>query len=324
MTRHHLFAALFLLAAVTAYSQEAPRTDGQLQTLTNPGPRSVLTVAGVLALHDAKVDDSILLAKLNQAGTPMNLSTDEILQLKQAGVSDAVVRAMIAPNVGAPIVHPYRDVSFEKFHSMNPTGATLEYGADGEAFNNPLMPHDSGIYLDRLTDGADKLEFLDRAGITGVKMNAGAVFSFFAYPLTVRYQVGGPKSQVRTTEAKPTFYFYFEDKSAGLGKSWVANQGVSTPNQFLLEKFDANKKERLLTAGKFGLFEGTSNGQKGILFTTTRVRPGLYKVTVNEPLKPGEYAFVAPPATGTELANANDSSGAKPDLFDFAVDPTHP
>lgn len=319
MTRHHLTAVLFCLASVTAYSQEAPRNDGSLQTSTTTGPSTVLTVASVLALHDAKVDDSIIIAKLNQAASPINLSTDDILQLKQDSVSDAVVRAMIAPAASAPVI--YRNESFEKFHNMNPTGATLEYGTDTAEHNNPLMQHDSGIYLDSTADGADKLQFLDRAGITGVKMNAGAVFSFFAYPLTVRYEVGGPKSQVRTTDSKPTFYFYFEDKSAGLGKSWVANQSVSTPNQFLLERFDSNKKERTLVAGKFGIFEGVSNGQKGILFTTTRVRPGLYKVTVNEPLKPGEYAFVAPPEKGSELANANDPSGPKPDLFDFAVDP---
>jgi hypothetical protein len=331
MTRRHLAVALLLIvAATTATAQEAPGNDGPLQPQLNPGPRTYLTVATVLSLHEANVDDSVILAKLAQANHPLDLSTDDILQLKQAGISDPVVRAMIAPDPGGtgPQRLIVRDESFEKFHSMNPTGATLPYGTDDAriAMNDPFAAHDSGIYLAKSSPaGTDSLQFLDRAAIKGVTANIGAVFSFFAYPVTVKYEITGPRAVVRTKDPKPTFYFYFEDKSAGLGKSMFSNTDVSTPTQFQLERFATNKKERLLAAGKFGIFVGVSDGQKPISFTTERIRPGLYKITVDQPLKPGEYVLAAPPPNGAigplNNSNTDPNTAPKPDLFDFAIDP---
>src|SRR5206468_3452204 len=163
--------------------------------------------------------------------------TEDILQLKQAGVSDAIVRALIAPTPPGPQYVVTRDQNFEKFHSMNPTGATVPYGtADAEiAFNDPLAPHDSGIYLASTSNGQPKLAFLDRAAVSGVKMNVAAVFTFFAYPVHVRYQIPTPRSTIRTTSPTPVFYFYFDDKAAGLGKSAFSAADVSSPSQFLLE-----------------------------------------------------------------------------------------
>jgi hypothetical protein len=327
MTRRHLVTATLFLATVTAFAQEAPSSNGPLQSQPNPGPRTVLSVASVLSLHAANVDDSIILAKLAQSNQPLNLSTDDILQLKQAGVSDAVVRAMIAPTTGGPQRVVVRNETLEKLHSMNATGATLPYDTgDTLISDDPLAPHDSGIYLATTTPtGQTKLAFMDRAAISGVKMNVGAVFTFFAYPVHVNYEIPSPKSSIRTTSPNPVFYFYFDDKAAGLGKSAWSAANVSSPSQFLLEQFNAGKKDRQLTGMKFGIFSGVSDGEKHLPFTVERLRAGLYKVTITNPLKPGEYALVIPPPPLNTNVNAqpqNPNDAPKPDIFDFAIDKT--
>ena len=53
-----------------------------------------------------------------------------------------------------------------------------------------------------------------------------------------------------------------------------------------------------------------------ITFKSERLRSGLYKVTMNEPLAPGEYCFLA--SLGALGAYGAGAAGAA-DLFDFGV-----
>jgi hypothetical protein len=56
-----------------------------------------------------------------------------------------------------------------------------------------------------------------------------------------------------------------------------------------------------------------------VQFKSERLKSGLYKVTLSEPLKGGEYCFMTAPAATTSLAGvAGTTSGSN--LFDFGVD----
>ena len=311
--------SLVLAVSASAFAQTpAPVQNAATTVRSTPGR---LNVTDVIRLHHAGIGDSVIQAQLAQQNHPMSLTTDDLLQLKAEGVSDEVVRAMIVP-APAPRKVVVDNTSIDRLHSLNPTGATPTYGAPTPPSTNPLAPHDSGVYMASTSAaGSAQFRFMDRAAITGIAENAGSVFSFFAYPLTIRYVVQPPKASIRTTNQQPSFYFYFEDKSAGLGKSGFAAANVSTPNQFQLIRFDAGKKQRTMPALKFGIFIGVSNGEKPIAFTTERLSDGVYKVTPTAPLKPGEYTFVSPmPQSRGNQAPVNDPNAPKPDLFDFAVD----
>ena len=327
MQRRSVYFALLFVLALPLAAQEPPGAPAAPSVSSAAPVTQQLTVPDVIRLHQAQVDDSVLLARITQAQQPVNLSTDDLLTLKQAGVSDAVVRALLVPPAqpGSGVALT-RDLSYEKLHSMNPTGSTPLYGNGDNAATDPLAPHDSGIYLDEpAANAGDNLLFVDRAAISGTTANAGAVFSFFFYPVTFKYTINAPKADIRTADTKPVFYFYFEDKAAGLGKSAFAASDASAPQQFTLVQLDTSKKERYLPAMKFGVFNGVSNGEKTVQFTSQRLRSGLYKVSVSKDLKPGEYAFVLPPAKGSLTTNVNDTDAPKPDIFTFGVDgPAHP
>lgn len=55
----------------------------------------VLTNSDVLKMIEAKLPDSIIIAKIRTSACKFDTSTDALIKLKQAGVSDAIIQAMV-------------------------------------------------------------------------------------------------------------------------------------------------------------------------------------------------------------------------------------
>jgi hypothetical protein len=187
--------------------------------------------------------------------------------------------------------------------------------------DDPMSPHDSGIYLySKDRNGQPRMIILEQAAYQGSK--TGGVF---ASAMTgglkkakMKAVLPGQRSGVRTPEQRPVFYFYFEDKAAGLGKGGFGAGSVSNPNQFALVKLTVTKSSRETIIGEMGAF-GASSGtheRSIIAFKSERLRPGMYRVVPNEPMEAGEYCFLASQMNiGPMVAGA---SGAT-QIFDFAV-----
>ena len=89
---------------------------GSLTHTVLPPPAPVTTVshqpdgvAEVLQLARAKVSDNIIIAYIRQSGSSYNLDANQIISLRQQGVSEAVINAMLTqpkPNVAAPMSTP--------------------------------------------------------------------------------------------------------------------------------------------------------------------------------------------------------------------------
>ena len=107
--------------------------------------------------------------------------------------------------------------------------------------------------------------------------------------------IPGPHSSIRDSESSSVFYFYFEDKAAGLGKTSAFQVGnLSSPNQFALVKLQMNKNNRETVIGEFNSFEASSgtDSKDMVQFKSERIRSGVYKVNAGS-LQPGEYCFLA-------------------------------
>jgi hypothetical protein len=63
-----------------------------------------LTVDGVVAMLQAGISSDLVITKIQQSGQTFNLSTDDMIRLKKAGASDAVMKTMMtstpSPSVG--------------------------------------------------------------------------------------------------------------------------------------------------------------------------------------------------------------------------------
>ena len=326
-----LIAGLLLTSAAAQVGGTAKAPAKRAAAPAEPKPGG-LTVDGVIAMGQAGLSEDVIVARLRKEDKAFDLSTDDMIRLKKANLSDAVIKVMMDPKAevkppaqATPPVHAPAPVVVQTQlvpGVINPSGATPAVGsaASGE-LNDPMVPHDSGIYLfTRDVNGAPKMMVLERAAYQGAKTGTvGLMLTGGLKKAKTRAVIAGPRASIRT-DASPVFYFYFDDKAAGLGKSYFGIANVSNPNQFALLKLDVSKSDRetvIMEVNAFGASSG-SNEKSMIGFKSERIRAGLYKVTLNNPLLPGEYCFLA--SAGALGAYGAGAAGAA-DIFDFGVNP---
>jgi len=261
----------------------------------------------------AGLSEDVILSMVKTQPAQYTLTPDQLIALKSVGVPDKVVAAMVEKAAGGSTLG-----------AAKTTGATPIAGtvATGDP-NDPMSPHDSGIYLyakDR--NGEYKLTVLEQAAYQGSKTGGmlGTALTYGIKKAKMKAVIPGQHASIRTPDAQPEFYFYFEDKAAGLGKGGFGSGSISNPNQFALVKLDVTKSSRETIIGEFGaLGANTGTNEKSMVtFKSERIRTELYKVVPNGPMQSGEYCFLVSQmnmgAFGAGAAGAGQ-------IFDFAVNP---
>jgi hypothetical protein len=276
-------AAMTAQSGQPAQSAQAEQA-AQAETLTNEA---------VLTMVNANLGSSLIVAKIKASRCEFQTTVDDIVKLKAAGASDDVIQAMV--EAGTP-----------------PAPVTAPAAPDP---NDPKSPRDAGIYWRSKIGTAAQMVELEPTVYSG-----GETSGVFASALTngihkisLKAVVRGNRANQRITDSQPEFWFYFEE-TASLGPDpfW---RGATSPNEFILAKLGVKKDERDLTVGEVGAF-GSSTGTPSkdtIPFKTEKIAPGVYKVTPNEPIAPGEYCFF--------YGGGGQASGRPAGkLFDFGVD----
>ena len=82
--------------AFTAGNVAAQDSTAQPAVVSQPAPQLSYGVPQVLQLAQAKVSDGIIVSYIQNSGTIYSLQADEIVYLKQEGVSDPILNAMLA------------------------------------------------------------------------------------------------------------------------------------------------------------------------------------------------------------------------------------
>ena len=299
-----------------------------------------LTVDQVISMVKAGLSDDVIITKLRKENHAFDLDSDDLIKLKTAHVSDGVVKVMLdptasaAPPQAAPAAVPQQVIVAPGVPgglvgiggTARASGATPAPGteANGDP-NDPMTPHDSGIYLftkDR--DGKPQMVVLERAAYTGAKTGGmiGSALTYGIKKVKTKAVIAGAKANQRVADHSPVFYFYFDDKQAGLGKTYFGVGNLSNPNQFALLKLEVKGSNRETVIGAYSSL-GSSSGEDTkamVQFKSERVRPGLYKVTVAD-MNEGEYCFMA---SGENVVAAGPYGAAtsranSADLFDFGV-----
>jgi hypothetical protein len=299
------------------------------------GAPAALTVDSVIAMVSAGLPEDVIIARLKQDAKPFNLSSDDLIRLKKAAVPNNVMKVMMDPMAevvpsntpaeppaapAAPVT-PAAAPAVPAMPAPQASGATPAPGAAAPGDpNDPMAAHDSGIYFygkDR--DGKPLMTVLERAAYQGSK-TGGILSMTLTYGIKkakTKAVIPGPHAGIRVEDSPATFFFYFDDKQAGLGKTYFGINSLTNPNQFALLKLEVNKGNRETVVGEYGVF-GSSTGTDSkamIPFKSERIRPGLYKVTISD-LKLGEYCFLA--SAGNLGVVAAGAAGAA-DIFDFGV-----
>jgi hypothetical protein len=294
-----------------------------------------LTVDNVIGMVKAGLSEDVIIARLRKEEKPFDLEPDDLIRLKNANVSDAIVKVMLdpkAPPATAPPTQPapqqvvVQTAGIAGLPVGRPSGATPSPGTNAAGDpNDPMVPHDSGIYLytkDR--DGKPQMIVLERAAYTGAKTGGmlGSAMTYGIKKVKTKAVIAGQRASIRVADTAPVFYFYFDDKQAGLGKTYFGVGNLSNPNQFALLRLDVTKTGRETIIGAYSsLGSSSGNDTKAMVqFKSERIRPGLYKVSLDS-IKEGEYCFLSAgggvTSAGPYGAMATTTTGT--DIFDFGV-----
>jgi hypothetical protein len=277
-----LISAVCFGASLNVFAQE--------ETMTN---------AEVISLVKAGLSTTIIINKIRSSKTNFDLSTDSLIALKQAGVTDDVVGAMLEAKSGKTM-----------------SVANTTQGQAVVDINDPRAPHDFGIYLyeengegRRMTQLAPNVSAQNR---TGGGFTA-AVTPFGLGKVKTKANLPGTAASLQLKVSRPVFYFYLDNKTGGLNTS----SGIpSTPNEFALVRFNIRSDNREVTIAKANAYsaKGGLSDEYVVQFDTESMGNGVFKITPKIDLKNGEYGFY--------LINSGNSStgaavGAK--FFDFGI-----
>lgn len=279
MRKSFLWSAVVILFCPLVFAQQALNNDG------------------VAKLIKAGLSDDLIVATINSSPPAFDTTPDGLIALKNAGATEKVVAAVLArASAPAPIA---------------PVSATTTAVAVDE--NDPMSPHDPGIYLLTIAhDGQKKMVLIERAG-SGHQKTANIWGSAFTYGLSkakVKAEVPGPHAPTRTQDTQPVFYMYFP-ATGSLG----AADTISSPTQFSLLKLEEKKDHRETAVAKVGLGSASAgNDEKRVVkFNAEKVKAYVYKITPAEALDTGEFAFLA-------STNLSAGTGGSVVIYDFGVD----
>lgn len=223
----------------------------------------------VLALHRAGLGDSAIITKIDSLPCAYDVSTERLISLKRAGLSDDVLAAMIA----------------------RCSGANRAQGVETAAAGPSAHPA-PGIYLASGPGSSAKLELLHPALASGERTTGNGSVLF---PFKVKLVVPRNRAQVTAYADRPDFYFYFDAADpdvGGFGK--VSTVAAQSPEEFSLVHFRQRGNGREVDIGRLVGFSKSAgiDPKYSLPFVSQALGDGAFKVTPDEQLAPGEYAFV--------------------------------
>src|ERR1700730_17824888 len=220
--------------------------------------------------------DVITMASLGLSdsdGLNFDTSVDGLKSLKEAKVSDAVVKAMINPALPPTVVV---------------SGAPMTPDPN-------LPPPEVGVYW------KDGPTFSLVQGRTLTHQKAGGrAGSYFTNGIRSEHWdavVEGPISANLVKDRRPVFYFYVPECDHGAHYVLLSLEKKSDHREFQVGSFGG------ITGGKSGIKK-----EKQIQFRAEHAGIRVYKVTLDSDLKPGEYAFFL--GTGAQSNMSGGDLGA--------------
>lgn len=250
--------------------------------LAAPVSAETLTNDSIIALTKAGLGEGLIIDKVNSESCNYDVSTDKLIALKQAGVPDSVVGAMVR-----------RCATLGQQRGL----------AGDDSSPNPRIKHSPGIYAFENWRAPAKLQVIRPSKPSGIKQSGNGSVVF---PFVTRMVVPGTTSHIQEPINNPEFYFYFNVSDEKVSDFGMENSmAAQSPDEFSLVKFSKKGDDRELMMGKMSFYGGMAvTVKKGvdsrftIHFQTDEISKGIYRVSIDKPLDAGEYAFVFTGANG--------------------------
>jgi hypothetical protein len=288
MKQRYILASLFIVTLCFTFAT------------TSQAQEEVMTNDEVISLTKAGLSPAIIIGKIRTGKSNFDLSTDSLIKLKQAGISDDIVAAMLEAKSGKS--------------TAAPAGSSMS----GDP-NDPMSKHNYGIYLYEEKDGVRKMTQL-QPNVSAQNRTGGgftaAVTPFGLGKVKTKANLPGRTANLQITSPSPVFYFYLDTTSGGLN---TASGVPSTPNEFTLVRFNQRSDNREVTIAKTNSWGGKGglSDEYVVPLQAQDLGNGIFKVTAAGELRKGEYGFYL---VNSGNSNVNAGIGAK--FFDFGVNMT--
>lgn len=251
--------------------------------------QEVLTNDSVISMVKGGLGEAVVLARIRSSPANFDTSTNSLLALKKAGVSDKVIEAMVsAPRSGAAAAAPAVPTPAAPSAATSAPAPSVSASARNSAGGAAAtLPRDSIFHL----NGTKYTEMQPQ--VVEIEIS-NAVFSSKSDVV-----LGGRRAEYRITDRQPQFYSYFAPTEALLVKL--------KPGE---KKNDRNLK---MGSGGYHPYGGSSRmgirSEDRIAVKSEREANGFYRISPSSPLPAGEYGFIV-------LSGA--TAGGR--MFDFGVD----
>lgn len=257
----------------------------QSRVMTLPSPEKPMTVQDVVKLSKAGYSDDLIIEQIKKKLQHFNLTTDQLIQLKTAHVSERVVKYMINP--ASALAAPCTTATTAKPNAA-PLPATQAKEADD------AVPTEVGIYVKQ--DGewtAMSPELVNWKSQGGLK--SAATLSFVNGD--VGGVVDGPMSH--NNFVSPIEFLI------------VMPEGVAITD-YQLVRLHRRAEERDFRIATGGVAHASTDaGKDKLVFVPVRVSPTVY--TVKLKVYAGEYGFLPPDS----VTARNEAALAK--IFTFRI-----
>jgi hypothetical protein len=269
---------------------------GILGAQTPNGNGTPLSLEDVVKQVQTGFSEELIITKIKKNGRAFDLNTEELLELKKAGVSDNVIKYLLDPSqpyssppAPATLVSEPGQVSVSPSKPIEPV---KQYPEDPQAARVPPEP---GAYH-FIQNSPLKI---DIKMLLGAKQGPGLAKVFMKKAKVVAYLVG-PAAKTRISEASPNFYMRLPE-----GKNIEEVVLVA-----LIRKSD--RREVATESGA----KQELNSDSMRPFDPLEVGARLFKITTSK-LGKGEYLFFL--VGSAEVAKGNYGKG-----YDFGIDELMP
>lgn len=266
----------------------------------------VMTNDEVISLTKAGLAGSVIIGKIRTSKSNFDMSTDALIKLKQSGVGDDVVGAMLEAKSGRSAA------------AAPSSSGAAPVGPTGDP-NDPMSKKNYGIYMYEERDGQRKMTQL-QANVSGQNRTGGmftaSITPFGLGKVKTKTNLPGRNAALQIKSTAPVFYFYLDNTTGGLNTS----SGIpATPNEFTLVRFNQRSDNREVTIAKSNSWgaKGGLSDEYVVPLQAEDLGNGIFKVTASVELKKGEYGFML-----LNSGNSNTAAGVGAKFFDFGVNMT--
>lgn len=220
----------------------------------------------------AGLDNDLIVQSINSQPGRFATSADDLIQLKQAGVSDKVLAAMISKGTEVtPSVAPA---------TASPTSSSVPAGID-----------EIGVYYQ------DKQGRWTEMNPEIINFKSGGFLKSLATDGIVK---GDWNGHLNGTTAKLTL-------SSPVRILLAAPEGT-VAEEYQVLKLRVNSKDREFRSTTGGVFHASTGAKRdSVDFTATRIAPHIYEFTLPADQAVGEYGILPPGS----VSSANAASGGK-------------